>query len=107
MYLAQVAVEGLDRLGRQERDPLAAALAHDPHDAAVEAVRTGAVGGGCAIRYSGRLPAYLGSHFELVHASSALDFPRQGLEGARLRLPAGSTVRIEPGEEVELELMWS
>jgi glycosyltransferase involved in cell wall biosynthesis len=27
--------------------------------AAVEAVRTGAVGGGCAIRYSGRLPAYL------------------------------------------------
>ena len=27
--------------------------------AAVEAVRTGAVGGGCAIRYTGRLPAYL------------------------------------------------
>src|SRR6185369_4599544 len=27
--------------------------------AAVEAVRTGAVGGGCAIRYSGHLPAYL------------------------------------------------
>ena len=27
--------------------------------AAVEAVRAGAVGGGCAIRYSGRIPAYL------------------------------------------------
>src|ERR1043166_9572080 len=27
--------------------------------AAVEAVRSGAVGGGCAIRYSGRIPAYL------------------------------------------------
>jgi glycosyltransferase involved in cell wall biosynthesis len=27
--------------------------------AAVEAVRGGAIGGGCAIRYSGRLPAYL------------------------------------------------
>src|SRR5882762_7725959 len=26
---------------------------------AVEAVRSGAVGGGCAIRYSGRIPAYL------------------------------------------------
>jgi len=27
--------------------------------AAVEAVRAGAIGGGCAIRYSGRIPAYL------------------------------------------------
>ena len=27
--------------------------------AAVEAMRAGAVGGGCAIRYSGRIPAYL------------------------------------------------
>jgi glycosyltransferase involved in cell wall biosynthesis len=27
--------------------------------AAVEAVRSGAIGGGCAIRYSGRIPAYL------------------------------------------------
>jgi hypothetical protein len=33
---AQVAIEGLDRLGRPEGDPLAAALAHDPHDAGVE-----------------------------------------------------------------------
>lgn len=55
----------------------------------------------------GALPAYLSSHFPLVRASRALDFPREGLEGARLRLPAGAMALIEPGEEVELEIMWS
>ena len=29
------------------------------------------------------------------------------LEGARLRLPAGASTRIEPGAAVEVEVMWS
>lgn len=59
------------------------------------------------VRNRGRFPAYLGSHFPLVHASGALDFPREGLAGARLDLPAGATVRIEPGAEAELEVVWT
>jgi urease subunit gamma/beta len=62
--------------------------------------------GALRIRNTGRLPAYLGSHFPLVRASAALEFPRDGLEGARLDLPAGASARIEPGEEVELQIVW-
>ena len=55
----------------------------------------------------GRFPAFLTSHFPLVTASRALEFDRSGLEGARPRLPAGSSVRIGPGETVELEVTWT
>lgn len=60
-----------------------------------------------AVRNSGRFPAYLTSHFPVVRASGALEFDRAGLEGARPRLPAGSSVRIGPGETVEVEVTWS
>jgi urease beta subunit len=59
------------------------------------------------IRNSGRFPAYVGSHFPLVLASAALEFPRDGLDGARLDLPAGATARIEAGAEVELPIVWT
>lgn len=60
-----------------------------------------------AIANRGRLPASLSSHLPLEWASPTLEFPREGLSGARLRLPAGATVRIEPGAEVEVEVMWT
>jgi urease beta subunit len=41
-----------------------------------------------------------------VRASAALEFPRDGLDGARPALPAGATVRIDPGAEAELEILW-
>jgi urease beta subunit len=66
------------------------------------AVRRGTV----RIRNAGRFPAFIGSHFPLARASGSLEFPREGLEGARLDLPAGATARIDPGEEVELEVLW-
>jgi urease beta subunit len=59
------------------------------------------------VRNNGRFPAYVGSHFPLVLASAALEFPRAGLEGARLDLPAGATARIDPGESVELTVVWT
>jgi urease beta subunit len=59
------------------------------------------------IRNSGSFPAYLGSHFPLVLASAALEFPREGLDDARLDLPAGATARIDPGELVELMVVWT
>ncbi len=55
----------------------------------------------------GRFPVYLGSHFPIVQASSALEFDRSGLEGARLNLPSGATVRIAPGDELTLEVIWT
>jgi urease beta subunit len=55
----------------------------------------------------GRFPAFLGSHFPLSEVSSDLELPRQELLGARLALPAGATLRIAPGEEVEAEVLWS
>jgi urease beta subunit len=54
----------------------------------------------------GRFPAYVGSHFPIAGASAMLEFPRDGLEGARLDLPAGATARIDPGTAVELEVVW-
>jgi urease subunit beta len=59
------------------------------------------------IRNTGRFPAYLSSHFPLAWASAALEFPRQGIEGARLDLPAGASVRFDPGEELEVDVLWS
>jgi urease beta subunit len=55
----------------------------------------------------GRFPAYLSSHLPLEWASRELDFSREGLAGARLRLPAGATLRLELGAETEVEVMWS
>jgi urease beta subunit len=54
----------------------------------------------------GRFPAFLGSHFPLAHASGELQLPRDELDGARLALPAGATLRIDPGEEVDAEILW-
>jgi urease beta subunit len=54
----------------------------------------------------GRFDAYLTSHFPIARASAALEFPRAGLEGARLHLPAGASARIPVGEPVSVELMW-
>jgi len=55
----------------------------------------------------GRFPASLSSHMPLEWVSPTLDFPRDGLSDARLRLPAGASTRIDPGAEVEVEVMWS
>lgn len=59
------------------------------------------------IRNTGRFPAFVGSHFPIARASAALAFPREGLDGARLLLPAGDAVLIEPGAEVEVEIGWA
>ena len=38
-------------------------------------------------------------------ASATLEFPREGLDGCAACAPGGAAVRIEPGAEVELEVM--
>lgn len=69
---------------------------------AAEPARTATV----TITNRGRFDAYLTSHFPIARASAALQFPREGLEGARLHVPAGASVRIPVGEPVSVELMW-
>lgn len=59
-----------------------------------------------AIANNGRFPAFVGSHFPLELASRELALPRDEVAGARLALPAGSTLRIDPGETVEAEIVW-
>ena len=55
---------------------------------------------------TGRFPAYVGSHTDLSQLSEALELDRARLAGARLDIAAGSSVRIAPGESVELAVVW-
>lgn len=49
-------------------------------------------------------PIQVGSHYHFAEANDGLRFPRKEAWGRRLNVPAGSSVRFEPGitEEVEL-----
>ena len=58
------------------------------------------------VHNTGRTPAYLGSHFPLIRASGSLELNRDGLEDARLDLPAGATVRIAAGKTVDVPIRW-
>jgi urease beta subunit len=46
---------------------------------------------------TGDRPIQIGSHFQLVDANSALEFDRDSAVGFRLDIPAGTSVRFEPG----------
>jgi urease subunit beta len=59
------------------------------------------------VRNTGRFPAYLGSHYPLARVSTALELDRDALAGARADLPSGATVRIDPGVEIELPVVWT
>ncbi|WP_370738512.1 urease subunit gamma [Streptomyces sp. EN27] len=49
-------------------------------------------------------PVQVGSHYHFAEVNDGLEFPRMEAWGRRLNVPAGSSVRFEPGitEEVEL-----
>lgn len=59
------------------------------------------------VRNEGRFPAYLTSHFRLERASGALRLDRERVAGARPLLPAGASVRIAPGETIEVTVTWN
>jgi urease beta subunit len=63
--------------------------------------------GTARVRNTGRFPAYVGSHFPLSRLSAALELDRDSLAGARADLPAGATVRIDPGAELEFPVVWT
>ena len=46
---------------------------------------------------TGDRPVQVGSHFHLPQANPALVFDREAAHGQRLDIPAGTSVRFEPG----------
>lgn len=47
----------------------------------------------------------VGSHFHFFEVNRLLDFDRASGFGARLNIPSGTSVRFEPGESKEVELV--
>jgi urease subunit beta len=52
----------------------------------------------------GDRPCQIGSHTHFFEVNRALDFPREQTFGYRLNIPAGTSVRFEPGDTKEVEL---
>jgi urease subunit gamma/beta len=54
---------------------------------------------------TGDRPVQVGSHFHFAEANEALRFDRPAAVGKRLAVPAGTSVRFEPGIEMDVELV--
>jgi urease subunit beta len=54
---------------------------------------------------TGDRPIQVGSHFHFAAVNDALDFDRAAAEGFRLDVPAGTSVRFEPGAERDVGLV--
>jgi urease subunit beta len=57
------------------------------------------------VRHTGDRPVQVGSHYHFFEVNNALDFERQAARGMRLNIPAGTSVRFEPGEAKEVRLV--
>jgi urease subunit beta len=54
---------------------------------------------------TGDRPIQVGSHFHFADVNDALRFDRQRAGGFRLDVPAGTSIRFEPGVEREVTLV--
>jgi urease subunit beta len=54
---------------------------------------------------AGDRPIQVGSHFHFADVNDALSFERQAAMGFRLDIPAGTSVRFEPGADREVRLV--
>ena len=57
-----------------------------------------------SVRNTGDRPIQVGSHTHFFEANKALEFPREQSYGCHLNIPAGTSVRFEPGETKKIEL---
>ncbi|MER5768380.1 urease subunit gamma [Streptomyces sp. NPDC001985] len=57
------------------------------------------------VRNTAPVPVSVTSHFHFFEANPRLDFDRSAAYGMRLCVPAGSTVRFDPGAESEVGLL--
>ena len=58
-----------------------------------------------SVRNTGDRPIQVGSHFHFFETNKALDFDRRKSFGMRLNIPAGTSIRFEPGDEKMVELV--
>lgn len=56
------------------------------------------------VRNTGDRPIQVGSHTHFFEINKALDFPRKQSYGCHLNIPAGTSVRFEPGETRKVEM---
>ncbi len=54
---------------------------------------------------TGDRPIQVGSHFHFADVNAALAFDREAARGYRLDVPAGGSVRFEPGASREVTLV--
>lgn len=57
-----------------------------------------------SVKNTGDRPIQVGSHIHFFEANKALEFPREKSYGCHLNIPAGTSVRFEPGDSKEIEL---
>src|SRR5258708_10129526 len=57
------------------------------------------------VNNTGDRPVQIGSHFHFFEVNRAIVFDREEAYGMRLDLPAGTAVRIEPGEVKTVQLV--
>src|SRR5262249_47863836 len=57
------------------------------------------------VRHTGDRPVQVGSHYHFFEVNDALEFEREAARSMRLNIPAGTSVRFEPGEEKEVRLV--
>lgn len=54
---------------------------------------------------TGDRPVQVGSHYHFYEVNNALQFEREQARGMHLNIPAGTTIRFEPGDEKEVTLV--
>jgi len=57
------------------------------------------------VRNTGDRPVQVGSHYHFAESNAALEFDRDAAWGHRLAVPAGTSVRFEPGLPRDVELI--
>ncbi len=57
------------------------------------------------VRNTGDRPVQVGSHYHFAESNTALAFDREAAWGHRLAVPAGTSVRFEPGLPRDVELI--
>jgi urease subunit beta len=53
----------------------------------------------------GDRPIQVGSHYHFAETNAALLFDREAARGTRLAIPAGTSIRFEPGIERQIGLV--
>jgi urease subunit beta len=57
------------------------------------------------VKHTGDRPVQVGSHYHFFEVNNALRFDREAARSMRLNIATGTSVRFEPGEEKEVELV--